>query len=131
MWSEFFEGLMFVCFGFSWPFAIAKSWRCRLAHGKSPLFLVIILIGYLSGICSHFWRVFSPVVFLYTVNATMVAIDLYLVMHFRRHPGKLPLIDRLDGFFKYRAKGSACHDTRLRTDRSPRRRNSDIQCQQQ
>ena len=90
MWVEFFEACMLICFGSAWPFAIAKSWQSRLADGKSPLFLVIIFMGYISGICAHFWRDFSPVVFIYGLNATMVAIDLWLVLHFRRHPGKLP-----------------------------------------
>jgi hypothetical protein len=83
---------MLVCFGSAWPFAIAKSWQSRLADGNSPLFLGIIFTGYISGVCAHFWREFLPVVFLYGLNATMVAIDLCLVLHFRHHPGKLPLM---------------------------------------
>ena len=90
MWVDFFEAFMLVCFGSAWPFAIAKSWLSRSAGGKSPLFLVIILCGYISGICSHFWRNFSPVVFLYGLNAAMVAIDLFLVVSFRYAHGKLP-----------------------------------------
>jgi hypothetical protein len=94
MWVTFFEAFMLICFGSAWPFAIAKSWQSRLADGKSPIFLIIIFTGYISGICAHCWRDFSPVVFLYALNATMVAIDLCLVLHFRRHPGKLPLMAR-------------------------------------
>ena len=94
MWVEFFEAFMLVCFGSAWPFAIARSWHSRVADGKSPLFLVIIFTGYISGICAHFWREFSPVVFLYGLNATMVAVDLWLVLHFRRYPGRLPMVDR-------------------------------------
>ena len=92
MWVAFFEAFMLICFGSAWPFAIAKSWQSRMADGKSPLFLVIIFTGYISGICAHFWREFSPVVILYGLNATMVAIDLCLVLHFRCHPGKLPIM---------------------------------------
>lgn len=47
MWLEFFEASMLVCVGSAWPFAIAKRWQSRLAEGKSPSFLMIILIGYL------------------------------------------------------------------------------------
>ena len=97
MWVEFFEAFMLICFGSAWPFAIAKSWQSRLADGKSPLFLMIIFTGYISGICAHFGREFSPVVFLYGLNATMVAIDLWLVLHFRRYPGKLPIIGQGHG----------------------------------
>ena len=91
MWVQFFEAFMLLCFGSAWPFAIAKSWRSRSAGGKSPLFLAIILTGYLSGICAHFWREFSPVIFLYGFNAAMVATDLFLVLHYRRYPGLPPL----------------------------------------
>lgn len=94
MWVEFFEAFMLICFGSAWPFAIAKSLQCRLAEGKSPIFLVIIFTGYISGICTHFWREFSPVVFLYGFNATMVAIDLCLVLYFQRHPCRLPMMGR-------------------------------------
>ena len=54
MWVELFEAFMLICFGSAWPFAIAKSLQCRLADGKSPLFLVIIFTGYISGICARF-----------------------------------------------------------------------------
>ncbi len=94
MWVEFFEAFMLLCFGSAWPFAIAKSLRCRVAEGKSPIFLVIILTGYISGICAHFWREFSPVVFLYGLNATMVAIDLCLVLYFQRHPCRMLRMDQ-------------------------------------
>lgn len=80
---EIFEALMLICFGSAWPFAIVKSWRSRSAGGKSPIFLVIILIGYLSGICAHVLRGFSPIMLLYGLNASMVFTDLCLVLHFR------------------------------------------------
>ena len=99
MWLEFFEAFMLICFGSAWPFAIAKSLQCRLAEGKSPIFLVIIFTGYISGICAHFWREFSPVVFLYGLNATMVAIDLCLVLYFQRHPCRLPMMARAHRVF--------------------------------
>jgi hypothetical protein len=92
MWLEFFEAFMLVCFGSAWPFAIAKSWRSRSAGGKSPIFLAIIFTGYISGICTHFFREFTPVAFLYILNATMVAIDLCLALFFVRFPGKNPIL---------------------------------------
>lgn len=79
---EVFEALMLICFGSAWPFAIAKSWRSRSAGGKSPIFLVIIFTGYISGIYAHVLRGFSPIVLLYILNATMVFTDLCLVLKF-------------------------------------------------
>ncbi|GHV46728.1 hypothetical protein FACS1894204_08930 [Synergistales bacterium] len=44
------EAVMIVCFGAAWPFALIKSWKDRTTKGKSVAFLLIVLMGYLSGI---------------------------------------------------------------------------------
>ena len=44
--SEFFEMLMVVAFGISWPLNIVKSLRSRTAKGKSAAFTVLILIDH-------------------------------------------------------------------------------------
>lgn len=49
-----FEILMVVCFGFSWPFNIIKSYRARTAKGTSLYFTLLIAIGYVGGILSKF-----------------------------------------------------------------------------
>ncbi|HOP10879.1 MAG TPA: hypothetical protein PK629_05250 [Oscillospiraceae bacterium] len=76
---EVFELIMVLCFGVSWPVSIAKSWKCRTAKGKSPIFLVFIIIGYLSGIV---WKLLSNnityVFWFYVLNLLMVAVDLCL-----------------------------------------------------
>ncbi|MBN1758104.1 MAG: hypothetical protein JW863_07300 [Chitinispirillaceae bacterium] len=77
-----FEIIMLVCFGISWPLSIAKALRTREVAGKSPLFMIIVMGGYASGIIhkllySHDW-----VISLYMVNLLMVSIDLYLYLHF-------------------------------------------------
>ena len=38
VYAVVFEILMLVCFGLSWPFNIAKSWKSRTAKGKSLIF---------------------------------------------------------------------------------------------
>ena len=48
--SQFFEALMVICFGISWPMNIIKSLKTRTAKGKSLLFLLFILVGYVFGI---------------------------------------------------------------------------------
>jgi len=45
-----FEVLMLVCFGLSWPISIAKALRTEKVAGKSPVFMGVICLGYLSGI---------------------------------------------------------------------------------
>ncbi len=84
--AEFFEILMIVSFGASWPLNVMKSWKARTAKGKSLPFLLLILFGYVAGIISKFvnegymaqigqkWYV----LFFYILNFIMVATDLCL-----------------------------------------------------
>lgn len=83
------EGAMLVCFGISWPVAILKTYRSKRTEGKSRIFLVLVLIGYMCGIVSKFFRASDGVQLewvtaLYALNAVMVVVDLVLVIHFRR-----------------------------------------------
>ena len=52
--AEILEIIMLLCFGASWPFNVIKSYKARTAKGKSPTFLILIIIGYVAGICSKF-----------------------------------------------------------------------------
>ncbi len=90
MISEIFEIGMLICFGFSWPLSVAKSYRARTAKGKSLPFLLLIETGYVFGIAGKFlsgsfkWYV----LFFYILNFTMVAMD--IALYFRnRHLDKL------------------------------------------
>ena len=47
---QIIETIMLVCFGLSWPFNITKSLRARTAKGKSVMFEIVIIIGYLCGL---------------------------------------------------------------------------------
>jgi hypothetical protein len=79
-----FEAAMLICFGISWPASIIKSLRTRVVVGKSPLFMVIVCVGYLSGIIHKI--VYSPdwIVGLYCLNMALVAVDLALYVKFSR-----------------------------------------------
>ena len=44
--AEILEILMIVCFGFSWPMNVVKSYKARTTKGKSLGFLMMIIIGY-------------------------------------------------------------------------------------
>lgn len=83
-----YEILTMVCFGASWPFAIAKTLRSRTAKGKSFVFLWLLLLGYLFGVINKF--VYTPgdwVVVLWILNGCMVAVDLALSIYFHRKNG--------------------------------------------
>jgi cyanate permease len=76
-----FEIIMLACFGSAWPFSIARSWKSRTTKGKSIGFLIIILIGYTSGIVHKVFYSWDKVVLLYVLNLLMVSID--TVIYFR------------------------------------------------
>lgn len=85
-----FEIIMLFCFGAAWPFSIHRAIKTRNVAGKSPVFLLIVLAGYISGIIHKLLYALDPVIFIYIINATMVAIDtgLYFRIQARRcnHP---------------------------------------------
>lgn len=79
---SFFEAVMLLCFGVSWPISIAKSLRTKKVAGKSPLFMIIIFLGYLSGIVHKLLYDPDGVIVLYILNAVLVAVDLSLYFHY-------------------------------------------------
>ena len=79
---EFFEILMIVCFGVSWPLNVIKSYKARTTKGKSLWFLILIFVGYIFGIAS---KLLMPafkwyVMFFYVLNIIMVGLDLILYL---------------------------------------------------
>ena len=73
-----FEFLMLFCFGFSWPFAIAKSLRSRSTKGKSLMFMLLIELGYVFGIVHKVLNNFNWVTWVYVVLFVIVGFDVYL-----------------------------------------------------
>ncbi len=76
--SSIFEVVMLVCFGAAWPVSICKSYQSRTTAGKSVVFLVIVEIGYIAGICFKLTGTLNYVIALYVLNAGMVLIDIGL-----------------------------------------------------
>lgn len=72
------ELAMLLCFGCSWPFAIAKTWRAKRVDGKSPMFEIIVILGYLFGIASHLISDLSWVIWVYLLDIALVSTDLTL-----------------------------------------------------
>lgn len=76
---QIFEIIMLLCFGMSWPISVYKSIRSKSTKGKSVVFIVAIIIGYLSGIVGKIVnQQLSYVVVLYFINLIVVSIDLVL-----------------------------------------------------
>lgn len=73
-----FEATMLICFGAAWPVSIYKSYKSRTNDGKSLLFLIVVAIGYLSGVTHKLIYNFDLVIYLYIANAIMVFADIAL-----------------------------------------------------
>ena len=80
---DIFEAMMLVCFGCAWPFSIYKTWKIKSSKGKSILFLSVILAGYIFGILFELFGEFNDVIYLYILNASMVAADTLLTYRYR------------------------------------------------
>ncbi len=80
------ESVMLICFGISWPFSLAKDIRAKTAKGKSTVFLIAILVGYLAGIagkiCGHYLydTKITYVLALYIINVCVVTADLVVTV---------------------------------------------------
>ncbi len=76
---------MLVAFGFSWPFAILRTYRAKRVDGKSPHFMMIVICGYFFGIAAHviegtkLW-----LCFVYMLDISLVSTDLALYFHYLR-----------------------------------------------
>ena len=96
--AEILEVIMIICFGASWPFNVVKSYKARTAKGKSPVFLCLIIFGYIAGITAKFlnetymsaisekWYV----LFFYFLNLLMVSADLVIYFRNRQLDNKNP-----------------------------------------
>ncbi len=77
-----FEILMLICFACSWPVSIVKALKTKVVIGKSPVFMIIIIIGYIFGIIHKILYNFDWVVYLYALNMLIVSFDLFLYFRY-------------------------------------------------
>jgi hypothetical protein len=80
---QYFESIMLICFGTSWPFAILKSVRTKSTAGKSIIFLSLLAIGYLSGIVYKLSGPNDPVIWLYIFNGSLIVTEILLYFKHR------------------------------------------------
>lgn len=77
--QSIFESIMLVCFGLSWPISVYKSFTSKTTKGKSVVFIIAILIGYIAGIAGKIsGKVINYVLIIYIFNIIMVGTDLIL-----------------------------------------------------
>ncbi len=86
---QIFELIMLACFGLSWPISVYKSIKSRSTQGKSLVFIVAIIIGYVSGIIGKIVNnQLTYVLIFYYVNLIVVTIDLVLYFINRKNEKK-------------------------------------------
>lgn len=83
------EAGMIICFGVSWPVAIRKTLKTKSVHGKSRMFLFLVLCGYGLGILHKIFFSLDMVLLLYLFNFTMVLVEICL--YYRYHENPLPV----------------------------------------
>ena len=77
--QQIFELIMLACFGLSWPISVYKSIHSRSTKGKSLVFIIAIIIGYISGIIGKIvGNQITYVLVLYCFNLAVVSLDLAL-----------------------------------------------------
>jgi uncharacterized membrane protein len=75
---------MLLCFGAAWPFSVIKSFKARTAKGKSLIFLLALIVGYISGITNNIINGANYVLFFYALNLVLVGADLGLYFRNKR-----------------------------------------------
>ena len=79
---QFCEIAMLCLFGCSWPFNIAKALKTRTAKGKSIVFELLVLTGYIIGLFGKFYAyrqtgTLAYSVWFYIADILMVSTDLF------------------------------------------------------
>lgn len=75
---------MLLCFGAAWPFSILNSIKSKSTNGKSIIFLIVLILGYLSGIANKLLNSNDIVLYLYILNLVMVSTDAMLWLRNRK-----------------------------------------------
>lgn len=87
--AEFFELLMVLCFGISWPISIIKTLKTKCVSGKSPLFIIFIILGYIFIIISKLIsKNITYAFWFYWLNLAMTTTDLCLQFYYRNKEKK-------------------------------------------
>lgn len=87
---QIFEFIMLACFGLSWPISVYKSIKSKSTQGKSIVFIIAIIIGYISGIIGKIVnQQLTYVLIIYCFNLIVVSVDLVLFFINRKNEKKI------------------------------------------
>lgn len=83
--ASVFETIMIISFGISWPLSIIRSIRSKSTQGKSLLFMIFIVFGYVCGLIAKFMtHSFNLAFWFYFPNIIMVCTDIGLYFRNRK-----------------------------------------------
>ena len=87
---QIFEFIMLACFGLSWPISVYKSIKSKSTQGKSIVFIIAIIIGYISGIIGKIVNhQLTYVLIIYCFNLIVISVDLVLFFINRKNEKKI------------------------------------------
>ena len=87
---QIFEFIMLACFGLSWPISVYKSIKSKSTQGKSIVFIIAIIIGYITGIIGKIVNhQLTYVLIIYCFNLIVVSVDLVLFFINRKNEEKI------------------------------------------
>ena len=87
---QIFEFIMLACFGLSWPISVYKSIESKSTQGKSIVFIIAIIIGYISGVIGKIVNhQLTYVLIIYCFNLIVVSVDLVLFFINRKNEKKI------------------------------------------
>lgn len=107
---QIFEFIMLACFGLSWPISVYKSIKSRSTQGKSIVFIIAIIIGYVSGIIGKIVNnQLTYVLIIYCFNLIVVSVDLVLFFINRKNEKTILKIGEAENERKCKIVGK-CYD---------------------
>ncbi len=87
-----FEFGMLACFGICWPVSVYASVKTKKTEGKSLLFMVLVLLGYIFGVTHKILYSFDFVFILYVSNLVLVLVDIVLYLKYSRRIAPPPAL---------------------------------------
>lgn len=80
--ASILETVMLLCFGLSWPINLSKAYKAGTAKGTSLPFMLLIIAGYICGICAKLvGGQINYVLIAYLLNLLIVSLN--VAVYFR------------------------------------------------
>ncbi len=93
--AELLESAMLICFGLSWPMNLLKNIKAKSAKTMSLQFILLIIAGYIAGICAKFYNhKFNYVLAVYLLNLAVVSANLVVYFINRHYDQQTQLMNR-------------------------------------